>query len=446
MSGREPPAPEPGDADASEMLDLDTSFGLSAFGSERRDERDPGAPSSHQAAPVVSTPPDPEPDRPAPWRIGNDVPPAADDPVSESAFRELQRRATVGPSVQPTGVPEPPLPTAALPPPATRPPWVAIAGAIALVLAIVSGFLWTRRGPAGDIAAATGELTVESTPGGARVFIAGKDLGATPLSLALEPGTYDLELRAGGERHVLPVRVKAGAVTAQHVFLQRTQATMASGKLLITSEPPSAAVAVDGRGRGKTPLLITDLAAGAHDIVVTGTSGSVRQRVRVDPAATTTVMVPLPRTAPPQSTGTAPPQSTGGWLSITASIELQVFEGDRLLGTTRVNRMMLPTGVYNLRLTNEAAGVDIARHVTIERGQTARLQITVPPGTLSINAVPWAAVSVDGRDVGETPLGAVELSAGPHVVAFTHPQLGERRQPVTVRAGSTTRVSVDLRR
>jgi hypothetical protein len=53
---------------------------------------------------------------------------------------------------------------------------------------------------------------------------------------------------------------------------------------------------------------------------------------------------------------------------------------------------------------------------------------------------------VDGREVGETPLGAVELSAGPHVVVFSHPQLGQRRQEVTVRAGETTRVSVDLRR
>jgi serine/threonine-protein kinase len=102
--------------------------------------------------------------------------------------------------------------------------------------------------------------------------------------------------------------------------------------------------------------------------------------------------------------------------------------------------------VYNLRLVNEAAGVDITRRVTIERGQTARLQVALPPGMLSINAVPWAAVSVDGRDVGETPLGAVELSAGPHVVVFAHPQLGERRQQVTVRSGDTTRVSVDLRR
>ena len=86
---------------------------------------------------------------------------------------------------------------------------------------------------------------------------------------------------------------------------------------------------------------------------MTGTGGSVRQRVQVSPGATTTVMVPLPRRAPPQS--------TGGWLSITAPTELQVFEGDRLLGTTRVNPLMLPTGTHTLRLSSESAGVDLTR-------------------------------------------------------------------------------------
>ena len=51
-----------------------------------------------------------------------------------------------------------------------------------------------------------------------------------------------------------------------------------------------------------------------------------------------------------------------------------------------------------------------------------------------------------GREIGETPLGDVELTPGTHEVAFTHPQLGERRQQVTVRSGAAARVSVDMRR
>ena len=55
-------------------------------------------------------------------------------------------------------------------------------------------------------------------------------------------------------------------------------------------------------------------------------------------------------------------------------------------------------------------------------------------------------MKVDGREVGETPLGGVELSPGPHVVVLTHPEFGERRQEIIVRAGAASRVSVDMRR
>jgi hypothetical protein len=311
-------------------------------------------------------------------------------------------------------------------------PAIAIVSLLAIV-GVGTWAQWRRSLPP----VATGELTIDSTPRGAQVIVGGTERGSTPLALTLAPGTYELELRAGDGRHVVTARVNSGRTTAQHVFLRETPAASV-GTLRVTSEPPSAAVTVDGQNRGTTPLLISGIAAGPHEVVVTGTSGSVRQRVQVDPAGTTAVMVPLPRSAPPQI--------TGGWLSIAASIELQVFEGNRLLGTTRVNPMMLPAGSRTLRLVNEAAAIDIVRQVTIASGRTARIEVAVPVGRLSINAVPWAAVSIDGREIGETPLGGVELSAGPHEVVFTHPELGQRRQQVTVPAGGATRLSVDFRR
>jgi serine/threonine-protein kinase len=206
----------------------------------------------------------------------------------------------------------------------------------------------------------------------------------------------------------------------------------------VTSDPPRATVVVDGSKRGTTPLVVTDLQPGLHDIVVTGTTGRVRQRVAVEADTMTTVMVPLPK----RGAG----QHAGGWVTVRAPLELRIFEDDRLVGTTAMSRLMLPTGRHTLRLTNGAAGVDITREVSIGSGQTAILDVILPPGTLSVNALPWAQVSIDGRDMGETPLGGIELLPGPHDVVFRHPELGERRQPVTIRAGAHSRVSMDLRR
>lgn len=66
-------------------------------------------------------------------------------------------------------------------------------------------------------------------------------------------------------------------------------------------------------------------------------------------------------------------------------------------------------------------------------------------GFVDINAQPWAAVSIDGVAIGETPLGGVRLSAGPHEVTFTHPDLGQRRDRIVVITGERTRLAVDLR-
>jgi hypothetical protein len=74
------------------------------------------------------------------------------------------------------------------------------------------------------------------------------------------------------------------------------------------------------------------------------------------------------------------------------------------------------------------------------------MRISPPDGRVSINAVPWAQVSVDGNAVGETPLGNIALSVGEHQITFRHPQLGERTQKVIVKANAATRVSAVLTR
>jgi len=65
---------------------------------------------------------------------------------------------------------------------------------------------------------------------------------------------------------------------------------------------------------------------------------------------------------------------------------------------------------------------------------------------MSLNAVPWAEVWIDGDRVGETPIGNVQLSLGTHEVVFRHPELGEQRFTPTVTLNAPGRVSADMRR
>jgi len=84
--------------------------------------------------------------------------------------------------------------------------------------------------------------------------------------------------------------------------------------------------------------------------------------------------------------------------------------------------------------------------VDIKAGQIVPLTISPPDGRVSVNAVPWAQVSINGRLVGDTPLGNLSLPVGEHEITFRHPQLGEQIQKVIVKSGVQTRVSASLAR
>ena len=54
---------------------------------------------------------------------------------------------------------------------------------------------------------------------------------------------------------------------------------------------------------------------------------------------------------------------------------------------------------------------------------------------LSINAQPWAQIQLDGRSVGETPLGDLPVSPGSHRVSATLPDGRVLERKVEVRTG-----------
>ena len=64
--------------------------------------------------------------------------------------------------------------------------------------------------------------------------------------------------------------------------------------------------------------------------------------------------------------------------------------------------------------------------------------------SISVNARPWADVFLDGDNVGQTPIANLPVSIGSHEMVFRHPQLGERKQTVSVSVNGPNRIAVDL--
>jgi hypothetical protein len=135
-----------------------------------------------------------------------------------------------------------------------------------------------------------------------------------------------------------------------------------------------------------------------------------------------------------------------GGLRLSSPIELQVLEGERVLGSSADGPVVITGGRHELDFVNSAFGYRSHQVVDIKAGQIVPLKISPPDGRVSVNAVPWAQISINGKPVGETPLGNLPLPVGEHDITFRHPQLGEQTQRVIVKSGTLTRVSASLAR
>jgi hypothetical protein len=200
---------------------------------------------------------------------------------------------------------------------------------------------------------------------------------------------------------------------------------------------------------------LTGLPAGRHTIVVSRGSFSATRSVELAPGDATAVSVPIPsfgqRAPVPTNPGQLGRAGTGtlvesGSLTFELPIDLQVYLDGRLRGNTRDGGVTLPAGTHNVVLANAAYEYREVVSVTVSAGTATRANVPVPTGYLSLNAIPWADVWVDGNPVGTTPLANLSLPIGSHEVLWRHPTHGDRRQLVNVKAKTPARAGVDFTR
>jgi PEGA domain len=281
---------------------------------------------------------------------------------------------------------------------------------------------------------AWGTAFIDSSPPGS-VTIEGVVRGLTPISLRLPPGTHHVAITAGEATRSLSLEIEGGTTTKQYIELPAAPAPVApTGRLDVSSQPSGARVSVDGAPRGTTPLSIAEIAAGSHHVTISSGDTTIHRSVTIRSGATSSVDASI-----------AAPDSAAGWLAIASPVELTLTEGGQIVGTTRAAKLMLPAGTHNLVAANTALEFQTSIAVRIEGGKTLTRAVALPNGSLSVNAVPWANVFVDGDDVGTTPLANLALPVGSHEIVWRHPQLGERRRTVAITAKTPTRIGMDFK-
>jgi hypothetical protein len=312
---------------------------------------------------------------------------------------------------------------------------------ILIVLAIVAlpslGVLATRRFTILQFTAKEpkpGNLTIDTRPAGSEVLIDGQSRGATPLTLAIAPGSHTITIRNGGDERVVPLTMAAGADVSQYYEMKAAEPAAVVGRLSVVTDPPGARIAIDGKPRGISPLIVADLTPAEHKVTVTGDAGAVERTVAIAAGSTASVMFSLPKAAGP----------VGGWLTISGPFDVEVVEHEDVIGTSGTSRIMLAAGRHDITLTNRSLGFQEARKIEVTAGKTTALRVDPPKVSVSVNARPWAEIVLDGVAMGQTPLANLQVAVGPHEMLFRHPQLGERKQTVVVTAKGPNRIAADL--
>src|ERR1700754_156814 len=128
-----------------------------------------------------------------------------------------------------------------------------------------------------------------------------------------------------------------------------------TGQARETATAPNSHVTIDGKNWGKARLTISTLSAGKHMVQIESDAGTVSTPIAVSPGETTELDVPV----------------YPGWVSVLAPVQLFIYEGERFLGTTEGEKLMLAPGKHSLAFVSEELGYRRTLEVTITPGATA---------------------------------------------------------------------------
>ncbi len=255
-------------------------------------------------------------------------------------------------------------------------------------------------------------LKLASVPSGADVFLNDQAKGKTPLEVELEPGRHAVRASLAGYEDW------TGEVRLEEAKPYNVQIEMKPKRALafvnVESEPPGAAVSVDGRTEGNTPLGL-ELPLGQHTIrLVLGgyedwQSPIALAEEREYPVRVTLKPISVPKTATLKVV-TLPPGaavSVNGEPRGVSPVEIPVPLG----------RHQVVTRLEGYQERREV--VDAAQARVYPLG--IELQPAMRLATLRIlSRPPGADVFIDGLPKGQTPL-STEVQTGPRMVRVSLP-------------------------
>lgn len=218
-------------------------------------------------------------------------------------------------------------------------------------------------------------------------------------------------------------------VQPKPVAEEKPAPTPSLGTLTVITSPSGAQVKVDGKDRGKTPLTITDAQPGERKVEVSR-PGHVSATKTVAIRAGQSAMVEVKLEAKTARIHVDAPENA------TVSID------GKNVGIGPVTK---DVAEGELKIIVEKDGfAPFTQNVTARTGETVNVTARLHPlgkGTINVTAIPWANVSLNGKDVGVTPKALKDIPEGKVEVKLSHPAYRQFTASVIVKADEQAEVA-----
>ena len=254
---------------------------------------------------------------------------------------------------------------------------------------------------AAELKLRTGAVSIISEPSGAKALIDGKEYGTTPVTIIdFKPGMHNVEVSvAGYEIWSEKVDIKPDKENSFKAILHKI-----TGSIFIKSKPPKAKIYLDGEEVGITPVNLSSVAIGKHEIEVrTDGFTSWKSLINIDKGKNKRIKTVL--------------QLNVGSLNIKSSpSNAKVLIDGKEAGVAPVTKTDLKTGIYNVEVMKEGY-VDWKEKAEIIPGKEITLKpvLQMKAGSIYMISEPSdATILTNGKISGSTPISITDLKPGTH--------------------------------
>ena len=276
----------------------------------------------------------------------------------------------------------------------------------------------------------TGWIILDSEPSGASVYINDEFVGNTPLNNYKQAyGTYQYRLEHPNY-HSSSGTINLNAGRYEDKIVMKP----AFGSVAIKSNVVGAEVLLDGKITSKkTPCTLNEVASGRHTITLRlNKYAPQQQEITVEDGQTAQVSVSM--------------DARFASVTINSLQGAQIYCNGKVIGTGRCTEDMME-GYYDLeaRLDHHKP---VTKQIRVVAGQSQEISLNPTPiyGSLDIISTPRdATITIDGKEVGKSPLSVEEILEGEHQIVISIDGYEKETKYIVIKEGEMANIEVALK-